>query len=153
MFKLFRLALLRSLERFFAQWIFVSTQPRAFARECIRLGDTTNFIRASKFFVSAISSAFLAEVATLHLLGIGNVAEPYYWLFILLNAIPFVVFCFLLVRLVGAYCTGLQCPEASAAMASSQCLPSKGFTVTSRKAPSSRQRTFTLKPSGRERGT
>jgi hypothetical protein len=78
----------------------VSTEPRVFVREHIRLNDTTNFTRAGNFFLSAISSAFLAEVATLHLLGIGNLAEPYYWLCILLTSIPFVLICFLLVRLV-----------------------------------------------------
>ena len=79
--------------------ISVSTEPTAFVRERIRLGDTTNFLRAAGFFVSAISTAFLAEVATLYLLGIGN-REPYYWFFILLTSIPFVLICFLLVRLV-----------------------------------------------------
>ena len=64
--------------------------------ENVHLGDTTNFVRSAKFFVSAVSTAFLAEVATLYLLGIGNVAEPYYWLFILLTWIPFVLFSFLL---------------------------------------------------------
>jgi len=68
--------------------------------ENVHLGDTTNFVRSAKFFVSAVSTAFLAEVATLYLLGIGNVAEPYYWLFILLTWIPFVLFSFLLFRLV-----------------------------------------------------
>jgi hypothetical protein len=43
----------------------------------------------------------LAEVATLYLLGIGNLTEPFYWLFILLTSIPFVLLCFLLVRLVA----------------------------------------------------
>ena len=42
-----------------------------------------------------------AEVATLYLLGIGNLAEPYYWIFIVLTAISFVLICFLLVRLVA----------------------------------------------------
>jgi hypothetical protein len=72
-----------------------------FVRERIRRGDTTNFLRAASFFLSAISTAFLAEVATLYLLGIGNMAEPYYWLFILLTSIPFVLFSFLLVRFVS----------------------------------------------------
>lgn len=101
MVKFFRLTLLRPIERFLAQCISVSTEPSAFVRKHIRLGDTTNFLRAAKFFLSAISTAFLAEVATLYLLGIGNLAEPYYWLFILLTSIPFVLFCFLLVRLVA----------------------------------------------------
>lgn len=34
-------------------------------------------------------------------LGIGGLAEPYYWLVILLTSIPFVVICFLLIRLVA----------------------------------------------------
>ena len=101
MIKFFRLTFLRPVERFLAQWISVSTEPTAFVRERIRLGDSTNFLRAAGFFVSAISSAFLAEVATLYLLGIGNLTEPYYWLFILLTSIPFVLFSFLLVRLVA----------------------------------------------------
>jgi len=69
MVKLFWL-FLRPVERFLAQWISVSTEPSAFVRDYIRLGDTTNFIRACKFFLSAIGAAFLAEVATLYLLGI-----------------------------------------------------------------------------------
>jgi hypothetical protein len=93
-----RLTGLRPIERFLAQWIAVSTEPSAFVRERIRLDDTTNFLRAAGFFVSAISTAFLAEVATLYLLGIGNLAEPYYWIFIVLTSIPFVLICFLLVR-------------------------------------------------------
>jgi hypothetical protein len=96
-----RLTFLRPVERFLAQWISVSTEPSAFVRERIRLGHTTNFLRAAGFFLSAISTAFLAEVATLHLLGIGNLTEPYYWLFILLTSVPFVLICFLLVRLVA----------------------------------------------------
>ena len=40
-------------------------------------------------------------MATVYLLGIGNLAEPYYWLFILLTSIPFVLVCFLRVRLVA----------------------------------------------------
>jgi hypothetical protein len=101
MVRFFRLILLRPLERFLAQWISVSTEPSAFVRERIRLGDTTNFLRAVYFFLSAISTAFLAEVATLYLLGIGDLAEPFFWLFILLTAIPFVLFCFLLVWFVA----------------------------------------------------
>ena len=100
MLRFFQL-LLRPFQRFFAQWIAVSTAPTAFVREHVRLGDTTNFLRAISCFFSAISTAFLAEVATLYLLGIGGLAEPYYWLFILLTSIPFVLFCFLLVRLVA----------------------------------------------------
>lgn len=99
--RFFRLTLLRPIERFLAQWISISTEPSAFVRERIRLGDTTNFLRAAGFFLSAISTAFLAEVATLYLLGIGNLTEPYYWLVILLTSIPFVLFSFLLVRLVA----------------------------------------------------
>jgi hypothetical protein len=86
MLRFFQL-LLRPTQLFFAQWIAVSTEPTAFAQERIRLGDTTNFLRAVSFFLSAISTAFLAEVATLYLLGIGGLAEPYYWLFILLTSI------------------------------------------------------------------
>ena len=98
-----RLTFLRPVERFLAQVISVSTEPTAFVRERIHLGDTTNFLRAAGFFVSAISTAFLAEVATLYLLGIGNLTEPYYWLFILLTSIPFVLICFLLVRFVAPH--------------------------------------------------
>ena len=98
MFRFLRLILLRP--RFLAECISISTQPSAFVRERIQLGDTTNFLRAAGFFLSAISTAFLAEVATLNLLGIGDLTEPYYWLFILLTSIPFILFCFLLVRLV-----------------------------------------------------
>ena len=100
MFKFFWLTL-RPVERFLAQCVSISTAPTAFARERIHLGDTTNFLRAAGFFVSAISTAFLAEVATLYLLGIGNLTEPYYWLFILLTSIPFVLICFLLIKLVA----------------------------------------------------
>ncbi|MGC2409370.1 MAG: hypothetical protein WA441_05100 [Methyloceanibacter sp.] len=96
----FLLIFLRPIQRFLAQLISVSTEPSAFVREHIHLGDTTNFFRAANFFLSAISTAFLAEVATLYLLGIGNLTEPYYWLFILLTSIPFVLFSFLLVRFV-----------------------------------------------------
>jgi len=96
-----RLTFLRPIERFLAQVISISTEPSAFVRERIHLGDTTNFLRAAGFFVSAISTAFLAEVATLYLLRIGNLTEPYYWLFILLTSIPFVVIGSLLVRLVA----------------------------------------------------
>jgi len=96
-----RLTFLRPIERFLAQVISISTAPTAFVRERIHLGDTTNFLRAAGFFVSAISTAFLAEVATLYLLGIGDLTEPYYWLFILLTSIPFVLICFLLVRFVA----------------------------------------------------
>jgi hypothetical protein len=93
--------LLRPVERFLAQCISISTEPSAFVRECVHLGDTTNLLRAANFFFSTVCTAFLAEVATLYLLGIGNIAEPYYWLFILLTSIPFVLFSFLLVRLVA----------------------------------------------------
>ena len=96
----FRL-MMRPTARFLTQWLIVSTRPSAFVRESIRLGDTTNFLKASGFFVTAISTAFLAEIATLYLLGIGNLTEPYYWLFILLTSIPFVLICFLLVRFVS----------------------------------------------------
>src|SRR4029078_11726042 len=72
-----RLTLLRPIERFLAQCVSISSQPSAFVREHVHLGDTTNFLRAAGFFVSAVSTAFLAEVATLHLLGIGDLAEAY----------------------------------------------------------------------------
>ena len=94
--------LIRPIDHFLVQWLLISTQPSAFVRECIQLGDTTNFIRAGKFFLSAIAAAFLAEVATSFTLGLKNVAEPYYWLVFILTAIPFVLFCFLLVRLVSS---------------------------------------------------
>jgi hypothetical protein len=48
-----------------------------------------------------VCTAFLAEVVTVYLLGIGGLTEPYYWLFILLTSIPFVLFSFLLARLVA----------------------------------------------------
>jgi hypothetical protein len=99
----FILMTLRPTGRFLAQCISTSTQPSAFVRESIRLGDTTNFLRAANFFLSAISTAFLAEVATLYLLGIGSLTEPLYWLFILLTSIPFVLFCFLLLRFVAPF--------------------------------------------------
>ena len=100
MVRLFRL-LLRPVERFVAQCISISTEPSAFVRERVHLGDTTNFLRAANFCFSAVCTAFLAEVATLQLLGIGNLNEPYYWLFVLLTSIPFVLFSFLLVRFVA----------------------------------------------------
>jgi hypothetical protein len=99
MVRLFRLTWLRPIERFLAQWLSVSTKPSSFVRERVRLGDATNFLRSAYFFLSAISTAYLAEVATLYLLGIGGLAEPYYWLFILLTSIPFILISFLLVRL------------------------------------------------------
>ena len=100
MIKFFRL-MLRPIERFLAQCISISTEPRTFVQERVHLGDTTNFLRATGFFFSAISTAFLAEIATLHLLGIEDVGEPFYWAFILLTTIPFVLFSFLLVRFVA----------------------------------------------------
>jgi hypothetical protein len=100
MVRLFRL-LLRPVEGFLAQCISISTEPSAFVRERVHLGDTRNFLRAAKFFFSTVCAAFFAEVATLYLLGIGNIAEPYYWLFVLLTSIPFVLFSFLLVRFVA----------------------------------------------------
>jgi hypothetical protein len=102
MVKFFRLMLLRPIERLVAQWISVSTQPISFVRENIRLGEAANFLRAANFFFFAISSAIFAEVATLYLLDIGNLTEPYYWLFILLTSIPFVLLSFLLVRPVSS---------------------------------------------------
>ena len=84
-----RLTFLRPIERFLGQVISISTDPTAFVRERIHLGDTTYFLRAVGFFVSAISTAFLAEVATLYLSGIGDLTEPYYWTFILLDLDPF----------------------------------------------------------------
>jgi hypothetical protein len=98
--RLFLLRLLGPIERFMAQWISVSTKPSAFVRERIHLGDTTNFLRAVGFCFSAISAAFLAEVAVLHLVGIGGLTELYYWLVILLTSIPFVLISFVLIRLV-----------------------------------------------------
>ena len=59
-----RLTLLRPIERFLTRVISISTEPAAFVGGHIRLGDTTNFLRAAGFFVSAISTAFLAKVAT-----------------------------------------------------------------------------------------
>jgi hypothetical protein len=100
MLRLFRL-LLRPIERFLAQWISISTEPSAFVRERIRLGDTTNFLRAGGFFFCAVSTAFLAELAIVQLLGIGDIIEPYYWLLVLLASIPVVLFCYLLLRLVA----------------------------------------------------
>jgi len=97
MIKFFRL-MLRPIERFLAQCISISTEPRTFVQERVHLGDSTNFLRATGFFFSAISTAFLAEIATLQLLGIEDVGEPFYWAFILLTTIPFVLFSFLLVR-------------------------------------------------------
>jgi hypothetical protein len=96
-----RLVLLRPIERFLTQWIAVSTAPGTFAKESIRLGDNTNFLRAGGFFFSAISTAFLAEVATLNLLGIGGMIEPYYWLFVLLTSIPFVIAAFFVLKFVA----------------------------------------------------
>ena len=72
MLNFIRLAFMRSTERFLTQWILVSTQPTHFVREHVRLGDRTNFLRAAGFFVSAISTAFFAELATLYVLGIGD---------------------------------------------------------------------------------
>ena len=100
MIKILRLTL-RPVERFLAQWLAVSTEPSAFVRERIRLRDSTNFLRATGFFLSAISFAFLAEVATLYLLGIGNLTEPFFWLFIVLTSIPFVLISFVLVSRVA----------------------------------------------------
>jgi hypothetical protein len=51
MVTLFRLTLLRPVEAFLAQWFSVSTEPSAFVREQIRLGDTATFFRGLKFFV------------------------------------------------------------------------------------------------------
>ena len=94
------LLLFRPFQRFLADCIAVSTQPSAFFRERIHLGDTTSFFRAGNFFLFAISAAFLAEIATLSLFGISGATEPYYWLVAVLFSIPFVLICFLLVRLV-----------------------------------------------------
>jgi len=102
MLKFFGLAFLRPVWRFLAQWISVSTAPSTFARERIRLGDSLNFFNAANFFVYAIFGAVLAEVTTLHLLDIGDLAEPYYWLFILLTSVTFVLLSFLMVRLVSS---------------------------------------------------
>ena len=100
--KSLRLIFLRPIERFLTEWISVSTEPSAFVRERIRRGDTTSFLRAAGFFLSAITTAFFAEVTTLYLLGIGSLTEPYYWLVIVLTSIPFVLLCFLLVGLVAS---------------------------------------------------
>jgi len=89
--RFFRL-LLQPVERFLAQWISVSTEPATFVQERIRLGDTTNFFRTANFFLSAISTAFLAEVAIVQLLGTGKLTQPYYLLVVLLTSIPFVLF-------------------------------------------------------------
>src|SRR6476620_12309116 len=69
--------LLRPTERFLAQCISISTEPSAFVGERVHLGDTTNFLRAANFCFSAVCTAFLAEVVTLYLLGIGNLTVPY----------------------------------------------------------------------------
>ena len=95
------LLLIRHSQRFLANCIAVSTQPTAFFRERIHLGDTTSFFRAGNFFLSAISTAFAAEIATLSLFGISEATEPYYWLVTVLFSIPFFLICFLLVRLVA----------------------------------------------------
>ena len=94
----FLLLLLRPLERFLPDWIALSTQPISFVRNRIRLGDESNFLRATNFFLLAVSLAFLAEVATVWMLGIGSLVEPIYWLFAVVTSIPFIVICFLLVR-------------------------------------------------------
>jgi hypothetical protein len=49
-------------------------------------------------------------------LGIGSLTEPYYWLFILLTSILFVLFSFLLVRLVATLSFKVFC--------TSRCIPS-----------------------------
>jgi hypothetical protein len=64
-------------------------------------GKVDDAVVVGGFFLSAISTAFLAEVATLYQLGIGGLTEPYYWVFILVTSIPFLLFCFLFVRLVA----------------------------------------------------
>jgi hypothetical protein len=61
MITFFRLKLTRSIERFLSLWLAVSTEPVTFARERIRLGDTTNFFRAGSFFLDAIGASFLAS--------------------------------------------------------------------------------------------
>ena len=103
MSKFFGLAFLRPVGRFLAQWISVSTAPIIFTRERIRLGDSLNFFNAANFFVYAIFGALLAEGTTTHVLGIGELSEPYYWIFILLTSIPFVLICFVLIRLVAPF--------------------------------------------------
>jgi hypothetical protein len=81
MLKFVRLMLLRPVERFLAQWISISTKPSAFVRERIRLGDTTNFLRASSFFVPfsfiAIHSCFYSEAAWLDALLEGRIPPGY----------------------------------------------------------------------------
>jgi hypothetical protein len=109
MLKFFGLAFLRPVGRFLANWISVSTAPSTFARERIRLGDSLNFFNAANFFVYAIFGAVFAEVTALHLLDIGDLTEAYYWLFIVLTSIPFVLLCFLLLRLVTPLCSRMFC--------------------------------------------
>jgi hypothetical protein len=89
---------LRPTERLFADCVLIGARPSTFARESIHLGDSTNFVRATRFFAAAISAAFLFEIASLYALGVGKLNEPYYWLFILLTSIPFVLICFVLLR-------------------------------------------------------
>jgi hypothetical protein len=60
MLKFFQL-LLRPFERFVPQWIAVSTEPGKFVRERIRLGDTSNFLRAAQFFMVGVAWAFVIE--------------------------------------------------------------------------------------------
>ena len=96
----FFLILLRPSQRFLANVVALSTQPSTFFRERIYLGDTTSFFKALQFFVAAVSAAFAAEIATLSLFGISEATQPYYWLVAILFSIPFVLICFVLIRIV-----------------------------------------------------
>lgn len=98
MFKFFQL-LARPFQRFVPQWIAVSTEPGKFVRQRVVLGDTTNFVRAAHFFATAVGFAFLAEVGMLGALGVSGGSEPFYWLAVILLALPFVLLAYLFVRL------------------------------------------------------
>ena len=67
MIKFLRL-MLRPIQRFLAQCISISIQPRTFVQERVHLGDTTNFLRRPAFSFQRFPP-HLAEIATLHLLG------------------------------------------------------------------------------------
>ena len=82
MIKFLRLILLRPIERFLAQCISISTEPSAWF-ENESFGRHDQLCPSCRFLSLRNSTAFLAEVATLQLLGIGGLTEPYYWLFIL----------------------------------------------------------------------
>ena len=104
---------LRPIQRFLAQWVSVlSRQVRLFENAFVWATRQTS-LGAPNFSFSVISSAFLAEVATLYLLGIGNLTEPHYWLFILLTSIPFVLISFLLVSSLPRYPSRMFCTSRS----------------------------------------